>query len=319
MQINSKKYFVSGATGSFGKTFIKTILNLKDTKKVVLFSRDELKQSELRKELSKYEPKLRFLIGDVRDKERVKDGISDCNIVVHAAALKQVDTCEYNPIETIKTNINGTCNIAKASIEQGVQKCILVSTDKAVNPINLYGSSKLAAEKVIISSNRIRGKMPTRFSVVRYGNVSYSRGSVLNKYKELLNNKNDYLPVTDSRMTRFAIDLGYAVKFVKSCIDMMQGNEIFIPKIKAYRITDIVKALNKKVKIVGIRPGEKLNETLISKEELYHSKEFKNYFIISDKFKNDKLVKKFNQGYVSNLENNFLNINDIKKNILKNV
>ena len=304
-----KKYFITGATGSFGQNFIKKIIKNPNTKKVVIFSRDELKQYELSKNLKKYQKKTRFLIGDVRNRTRIEEAIADCNIVVHAAALKQVDTCENNPEEAINTNVYGSINVIKAALKKNVEKCILISTDKAVNPINLYGSTKLTAEKMFISSNLTSGGKKTKFSVIRYGNVSFSRGSVLVLYKELINKKLKQLPLTDPEMTRFCISLDKAVTFVDNCIDKMKGNEIFIPKSKSYRVIDIIKAANKTPKIIGIRGGEKVHETLISKEEMPKIKEYNDHFVLNNKLKNNN--RKYKNGYVSNLKGNFMTLNEI--------
>ena len=273
-----------------------------------------MKQLDLKKKLAKYSKKLRFLIGDVRDLERVKEAISDCEVVIHAAALKQVDTCEYNPLESIKTNIIGTDNIIKACLSLNVKKSLLISTDKAVNPINLYGACKLSAEKIFIAANNIKGKNKTKFSVVRYGNVSYSRGSVLELFLNLKKNYNEkFLPLTNEKMTRFAISIEDATLFVYKCIQIMKSSEVFVPKLKAYKVIDIIKCLNKKYKIIGIRPGEKIHETLISKDELAKTIFKKSYFVILPSYRKNNLSKKFNDGYKSNIEGNFLGQNELKR------
>lgn len=300
-----KKIFLTGGTGTFGNGFTKYLLNKNTTKKIVIYSRDELKQSEMRKKFSKYNNRLRFLIGDIRDKERVKNCMADCDTVVHAAALKRLEVCEENPTEAIKTNIKGSENIIYSSLENSyVKKILLVSTDKAVNPINFYGSTKLSAEKIFLSANNMKGPRKKMFSVVRYGNVINSRGSVIPYFLKLYESKTRKLPLTDKRMTRFVINLEQALEFVFNSIKMMKGNEIFVPKLPSIRIIDIIKALNCLPKILGKGKGEKLHEVLISSEEKYYAREFNKYFIINSNFKNIKKNKYHD--YDSGNNNDFL-------------
>jgi len=280
--INNKIVLITGGTGSFGRKILDTLLKKYKCKKVIIFSRDELKQSELKEiyPIQKYK-NLRYFIGDVRDQARLDVAFKNVDIVIHAAALKQVNTAEYNPIEVIKTNINGTENVVKAAANCGVKKLIALSTDKAVNPVNLYGATKLAAERLVISANNYFGhKNSTQFSVVRYGNVVGSRGSVVKIFQKLINSKAKYLPITDINMTRFWMTLDESVKFVLDSLNLMTGGEIFIPKIPSIKIIDLAKAMsNKKIKIVGLRPGEKLTEVLCSADESHLLIEFKKYFV----------------------------------------
>jgi UDP-N-acetylglucosamine 4,6-dehydratase/5-epimerase len=312
--MQEKSFFISGGTGSFGSNFVSLLLKRKkNIKKIVIFSRDEVKQLALKKKFIRYQKKLRFLIGDVRDFERVKEAISDCEVVVHTAALKQVDTCEYNPLESIKTNIIGTDNIIKACLSLNVKKSVLISTDKAVNPLNLYGACKLSAEKLFIAANNIKGKKETKFSVIRYGNVSYSRGSVLELFQSLKKKNEKFLPLTHDKMTRFAISIDDATMFVYKCIQMMKSCEVFVPKLKSYKVVDIIKCMGLKYKIIGIRPGEKIHETLISKEEVKKTTSKNSFYIISPNYKKNNLSYKYSEGYSSNIEGNFLNQRELKK------
>ena len=257
---------VTGGTGSFGKKFIETMLKEYHPAKLIVFSRDELKQHEMR--VAGFDhPSLRYFIGDVRDVERLRRAMHGVDIVVHAAALKQVPACEYNPMEAIKTNILGSSNVVEAALDAGVKKVLALSTDKAVNPVNLYGATKLAAEKLIIQSNSYAGGMATRFSCVRYGNVVGSRGSVVPIF--LQQRSSGKLTITDERMTRFWLTLDQGVRFVIRCIEKMHGGEVFVPKIPSMKIIDLAKAIAPgcKLEVVGIRPGEKLHEVLISEDE----------------------------------------------------
>ncbi len=266
MDWNNKVVLVTGGTGSFGKKFIKIMLEEYHPAKIIVYSRDELKQHEMR--TSGYDdPSIRYFIGDVRDRERLMRALYGVDIVVHAAALKQVPACEYNPMEAIKTNILGSSNVADAAIENNVEKVLALSTDKAVNPINLYGATKLAAEKLLIQSNAYAGGRKTRISCTRYGNVVGSRGSVVPLF--LKQRENGHLTITDERMTRFWISLEQGVRFVIRCIEQMQGGEVFVPKIPSMRMLDLAKAMapEAEIEIIGIRPGEKLHESLISEDE----------------------------------------------------
>ncbi len=276
--LNGKTILVTGGTGSFGKHFIQTALQQHAFKKLIVFSRDELKQFEMQKVIS--DPRIRFFIGDVRDPERLHRAFYGVDIVVHAAALKQVPTCEYNPIEAVKTNILGAQNIINAAIDHGVKKVIALSTDKAANPINLYGATKLCSDKLFIAGNAYAGDSPTKFSIVRYGNVIGSRGSVIPVFQEQA--KNGVLTITDPKMTRFWITLDQGVRFVLDCLNIMHGGELFIPKIPSMNIMDLAKAITAhcKFKHTGIRPGEKLHEVLLPKGEACRALEFKNMFIV---------------------------------------
>tara|TARA_B110000483_G_C18141855_1_gene521796 strand:+ start:111 stop:1169 length:1059 start_codon:yes stop_codon:yes gene_type:complete len=286
--INNKNILITGATGSFGNQFIKVLLHSFSAKKIIIFSRDEYKQWLMESELKSLKvskkklASLRFFIGDVRDYDRLNLALKDVDIVIHAAALKQVIPAEYNPSEYINTNINGAQNLIKACLENNVEKVVALSTDKAANPINLYGATKLASDKLFVAANNIVGKSKVRFSTVRYGNVVASRGSVIPFFKNLVLEKSTYLPVTDDRMTRFWITLNEAVDFVLSSLLRMQGGEIFVPKIPSVKILDLAKAIgpNLKIKITGIRPGEKLHELLCPKDDYYHTIEFKDHFVI---------------------------------------
>jgi len=281
---NNKNIFITGGTGSFGKAFVKKVLENYKPRKLVVFSRDELKQFEMMQEFPKEKfPNLRFLLGDVRDGYRLKIALRNIDIVVHAAAQKHVEASEYNPQECIKTNIQGAQNLVYACIENKVGKVIALSTDKAVNPINLYGATKLVSDKLFISANIISGNQKTIFSVVRYGNVLNSRGSVIPFFKKLLSEKKKYLPLTSKEMTRFIISLDDGVEFVLDCFSKMYGGEIFVPKIPSIKILDLIKALNKniKIKVIGVKPGEKLYEVLCPKDESDQIIEFKNFYVIT--------------------------------------
>jgi UDP-N-acetylglucosamine 4,6-dehydratase len=270
---------VTGGTGSFGKKFIETMLAEYHPAKLIVFSRDELKQHEMR--VAGFDhPTLRYFIGDVRDVERLRRAMHGVDIVVHAAALKQVPACEYNPMEAIKTNILGSSNVVEASLDASVKKVLALSTDKAVNPINLYGATKLAAEKLIIQSNSYAGGMATRFSCVRYGNVVGSRGSVVPIF--LQQRLSGSLTITDERMSRFWLTLEQGVHFVIRCIEKMHGGEVFVPKIPSMKIIDLAKAIapGASLNVMGIRPGEKLHEVLISEDESRSAVEMEDMFVV---------------------------------------
>ena len=276
---DDKVILITGGTGSFGKKFIQTLLKEHKPAKVIIYSRDELKQHEMR-QTGFDSPLLRYFIGDVRDRARLERAFHGVDIVVHAAALKQVPVCEYNPQEAIKTNITGTSNVIEAAIDMGVKRVLALSTDKAVNPINLYGATKLAAEKLVVQSNAYAGSGVTRLSCVRYGNVVGSRGSVVPVFIE--QRKKGKITITDERMTRFWITLDQGVHFVMNCIEQMQGGEVFVPKIPSMKITDLAKAVapEAKVNMVGIRPGEKLHEVLISEDEARTTVELEKMYVV---------------------------------------
>lgn len=277
---NGKNILITGGTGSFGKKFIRILLERYKPNKVIVYSRDELKQFEMGQVYS--DRCMRYFIGDVRDKERLLLAMKGVDYVVHAAALKQVPAAEYNPMECIKTNIIGAQNVIDACIANDVEKVIALSTDKAANPINLYGATKLASDKLFTAANNIVGAGRTRFSIVRYGNVVGSRGSVVPFFKGLLARGAAELPITDERMTRFWLKLEDGVEFVLKNFRRMQGGEIFIPKIPSMRILDLVKAIapDSRIKIVGIRPGEKLHEVMCPSDLYYETVEFPDHFVI---------------------------------------
>ena len=277
---NNKNILITGGTGSFGKKFIRILLEKYKPNKVIVYSRDELKQFEMGQVYN--DPCMRYFIGDVRDRDRLMLAMKGVDYVVHAAALKQVPAAEYNPMECIKTNIMGAQNVIDACIANNVEKVIALSTDKAANPINLYGATKLASDKLFTAANNIVGQGRTRFSVVRYGNVVGSRGSVVPFFKGLLERGATELPVTDERMTRFWLKLEDGVEFVLKNFQRMQGGEIFIPKIPSMRILDLAKAIapEAKIKIIGIRPGEKLHEVMCPSDLYYETVEFADHFVI---------------------------------------
>jgi UDP-N-acetylglucosamine 4,6-dehydratase/5-epimerase len=279
MEWRDKVVMITGGTGSFGKKFTRIMLDEYQPLKVIIFSRDELKQHEMR--MAGFDhPDLRYFIGDVRDVERLRRAMHGVDIVVHAAALKQVPACEYNPMEAIKTNILGSSNVIEAALDAGVEKVMALSTDKAVNPINLYGTTKLAAEKLFVQSNAYAAGTSTRFSCVRYGNVVGSRGSVIPVFVQ--QRKNGKLTVTDERMTRFWLTLEQGVHFVIRCISQMWGGEVFVPKIPSTRIIDLARAIapQAELEVVGIRPGEKLHEVLISDDEARSTVEVEDMYVV---------------------------------------
>ena len=316
-----KTYFISGGTGSFGKELSSILLKNKLTKKIIIFSRDEFKQDQMKKLniFKKNEKIMRYFIGDVRDKNRISQAMSEnkIDIVIHAAALKQVHTTEYNPFETIKTNILGAQNIIESSLENNIKKVVALSTDKACSPINLYGATKLASDKLFTAANLFKGGKKTILSVVRYGNVLGSRGSVVPIFLTQNESKSPFT-ITDKNMTRFNITLAQAIKFVIQCINKMKGGEIFVPKIPSYKILDLVKAVNDKktIKYIGLRPGEKIHEEMISTTDAINSKEFKDYFIIYPSYTKINNKKKISN-YSSNKNKHFLSIKEIRR-LIKN-
>lgn len=323
---------ITGGTGSFGSFLIEYLLKTNQASKIIIFSRDELKQHDLKEKLSKkYNlKKLRFFLGDVRDYNRLKEATKNVDTIIHAAALKQVPAAEYNPMECIKTNILGAQNVVAAALENKVLKILALSTDKAVNPINLYGATKLCSDKLIISGNNIKGSAKSIFSVVRYGNVFNSRGSVFSAFKYQNENMNSF-SITDKDMTRFNISLENSVKFVLSKLKIMKGGEIFIPKLDTIKITDLAKAINpkKKIKIIGIRPGEKIHEVLCPEDDAQNLIEFKDFFVSTPSISFQKKINYINYGklkgkkvkknfqYDSKSNNKYLSISQIKS-IIKN-
>ena len=325
---DNKTILITGGTGSFGKYCLNYLLSKFSPKKVIIFSRDELKQYEMSNDVNLIQNKnIRFFIGDVRDFERLLFAFNEVDYVIHAAALKQVPTAEYNPMECIKTNIHGAENVIKASLQCNVKKVIALSTDKAANPINLYGATKLASDKLFVAANNI-SYSNTQFSVVRYGNVVGSRGSIIPYFKKLIKDKSKFLPITDKRMTRFWITLDQGVKFVIKSFERMYGGEIFIPKIPSVKIIDIAMAMapDMKVKLVGIRPGEKIHEIMCPSDDSHLTLEFDNHYVMMPtiRFHNrhnnftpnqiGEVGKKVKQGFEYNSGNNkhFLTIKELK-------
>jgi UDP-N-acetylglucosamine 4,6-dehydratase len=297
--LNQQSILVTGGTGSFGKKFIETVLkDFPQVKRIVVYSRDELKQFEMQQEFPTEKfPQIRFFIGDVRDKERLARALEGINVVIHAAALKQVPAAEYNPFEAIKTNIMGAQNLVEAAIDKGVQRVVALSTDKAAAPINLYGATKLASDKLFVAANNYKGKHDIKFSVVRYGNVMGSRGSVIPFF--LSKKKGGVLPITDERMTRFNITLREGVRLVLYALENMWGGEIFVPKIPSYRILDVAKAVapDCKTEIIGIRPGEKIHEEMITETDALNTLEFEKYFVILPSFQPSWSINEFRKKF----------------------
>ncbi|WP_278347401.1 UDP-N-acetylglucosamine 4,6-dehydratase (inverting) [Helicobacter pullorum] len=278
---NGKNILITGGTGSFGKQYTKTLLERYKPQKIVIFSRDELKQYEMAQVYN--QPCMRYFLGDIRDESRLKEATNGIDYIIHAAALKQVPAAEYNPTECIKTNIYGAQNVIAAALANGVEKVIALSTDKAANPINLYGATKLASDKLFVAANNMAGSRKTRFSVVRYGNVIGSRGSVVPFFKKLIKEGAREIPITDIEMTRFMITLQQGVDFVLKNFERMKGGETFIPKIPSMKIIDVANALapNLPHKIIGIRPGEKIHETMCPSDDSHITYEFEDYFVIA--------------------------------------
>lgn len=320
MNWKDKVVLVTGGTGSFGKKFIEVMLREYKPAKLIVFSRDEQKQYEMR-QVGFDHPSLRYFIGDVRDYQRLRRAFEGVNYVVHAAALKQVPACEYNPMEAVKTNILGSSNVIDAALDANVKRVIALSTDKAVNPINLYGATKLAAEKLFIQSNAYAGGRETRFACVRYGNVVGSRGSVVPMF--LRQRENGIISITDERMTRFWISLEQGVHFVVRCLEQMQGGEVFVPKIPSMKVIDLAKAIapNATINFIGIRPGEKLHEVLISEDEARTVVELKDMYVVqpAEAFwfgrawaeQGKPIADEFR--YASNTNKDWLSVEQIKK------
>ncbi len=328
--LNGKSILITGGTGSFGHRYVSTLLDRYDLKRLVIYSRDELKQYDMelkfKQDKSYNSDIMRFFIGDVRDGERLKEAMRDIDVVIHAAALKQVPAAEYNPMECIKTNIHGAENVIQSALANNVDRVIALSTDKAANPINLYGATKLASDKLFVAANNMSGGR-TKFSVVRYGNVVGSRGSVVPFFNKTINEGGSYLPVTHKEMTRFWITLQEGVNFVLKNMERMQGGEIFVPKIPSVRITDLANAMSKDlpIKIVGIRPGEKLHEIMCPADDSHLTIEFEDHYVIMPSIsfftrKNDftsnsigEVGKVVEQGmeYNSGTNPNFLTLDEI--------
>jgi UDP-N-acetylglucosamine 4,6-dehydratase len=285
-QFDNKSVVVTGGTGSFGRRFIKNLLARSKVRRVVIYSRDEFKQYEMQQEFRESASTLRFFIGDVRDAQRLSLATRETDIIVHSAALKHVPAAEYNPFECIRTNIIGAENVVHAALNNGVDKVLALSTDKAANPINLYGATKLASDKIFVAANNLSGSIGTRFSVVRYGNVVGSRGSVIPFFRQLIAGGTDHLPITDERMTRFWITLQQGVDFVASAMAMMRGGEIFVPKIPSMRMTDLAACMAPELPLreIGIRPGEKLHEVMVTDDDSRMTLELPDRYIIEPAF-----------------------------------
>ncbi len=316
---------ITGGTGTFGKAFAKTILSKhKNITKIIIYSRDEFKQFEMAQlPPFKNNQKMRYFVGDVRDKERLMRAFEGVDIVVHAAALKQIPSCEYNPFEAIKTNVNGAQNVIDAAIDRGVKKVVALSTDKACQPINLYGATKLCSDKLFIAGNAYAGAKETRFSVVRYGNVMGSRGSVVPYFQQLVSSGAKFLPITDKRMTRFWLQLEEAVELVTYALEDMVGGELYVKKIPSIKMVDLASAIapNLGIKEIGIRPGEKIHEMMISSDDAHHTLEFPTHYIIQPSFtwwteRNNHIKgKSVKEGFEYHSGNNthFLSVSEINK------
>jgi UDP-N-acetylglucosamine 4,6-dehydratase len=307
--LKGKSVLVTGGTGSFGKNFVQRLMKDDAVSKIIVFSRDELKQFEMQSSL--HSSKLRYFLGDVRDYQRLKQATTGVDVIVHAAAIKQIAAAEYNPMEAIKTNILGAENIVNVAIENNVSKVIALSTDKAANPANLYGATKLCSDKLMVAGNILAGKQNVRFSVVRYGNVLGSRGSVIPFFKEQI--KNGYLPITDINMTRFWLTIDEGVQFVLDSLSRMHGGEIFVPKIPSFKVVDVATVISPDtpIKIIGIRPGEKLHEVMITEDDSDYTLEFKDYYAILPSFlinssAYNSIGSKVPKGFSFNSENNKL-------------
>jgi len=321
--LNNKSILVTGGTGSFGHAFTRYVLENYDPKKIIIYSRDEFKQFQMKTAFQEYAGKMRFFIGDVRDRERLARALEGVDYVIHAAALKQVTTCEYNPAEAIKTNINGAQNVIDACLDKGVKKVVALSTDKAVNPVNLYGGTKLVSDKLFIAANAYAGNKEISFSIVRYGNVAGSRGSVIPVYHNIIKNGGMQLPVTDHRMTRYWISLNQGVELVIKALEEARGGETFISKIPSFRITDLAQAMRPGCEMpeTGIREGEKLHEIMVTEEDAPYTYEYDNHFIIypqmiwSDTKRTIPSGKKVAEGfsYSSDLNTWWLTVDQIKE------
>ena len=323
LSLDGQSIMITGGTGSFGQHFVQTVLERYKPKKLIIYSRDELKQYEMAQRFTGAPAeRLRYFLGDVRDYGRLKLAMREVDVVIHAAALKQVPAAEYNPMECIRTNVDGAENVVNAALENGIKKVVALSTDKAANPINLYGASKLASDKIFIAANNLSGSIGTRFSVVRYGNVACSRGSVIPFFQRLAREKAKSIPITDPRMTRFWITLQQGVDFVLSSMEIMHGGEIFVPRIPSMTITDLAKAIAPGIphETVGIRPGEKLHEIMVPVDDGRHTLELKDRFIIEPAFATwtrepHKQAAKVKEGffYASDSNDEWLDANGLKE------
>lgn len=321
--LNNKTILITGGTGSFGHHFVDYVLEHYQPKKIIIYSRDEFKQFNMQNEYKKYDKYLRFFIGDVRDKERLARALNGVDYVIHAAALKQVPACEYNPIEAIKTNINGACNVIDACLDKGIKKVVALSTDKSVSPANLYGSTKMVSDKLFAAANAYSGAEGTKFAVVRYGNVAGSRGSVIPFFQNIIDQGGRELPITDYRMTRFWISLEEGVKLVIKALAESRGGETFISKIPSFKITDLAQAMLPGCEMpeIGIREGEKLHECMVPAEDSSHTYEYDSHYIIYPNYNwwnQDKLIpggKKVEPGFVydSGTNKEWLSVEDIQR------
>ena len=321
--LNNKTILITGGTGSFGHHFVNYVLEHYQPKKIIIYSRDEFKQFNMQNEYKKFDKFLRFFIGDVRDKERLARALNGVDYVIHAAALKQVPACEYNPIEAIKTNINGACNVIDACLDKGIKKVIALSTDKSVSPVNLYGSTKMVSDKLFAAANAYSGADGTKFAVVRYGNVAGSRGSVIPFFQNIIDQGGRELPITDYRMTRFWISLEEGVKLVIKALEESRGGETFISKIPSFKITDLAQAMLPGCEMpeIGIREGEKLHECMVPMEDSPHTYEYDSHYIIYPNYNwwnQDKLIpggQKVEPGFVydSGTNKEWLTVEDIQR------
>ena len=328
MLLDGKTILITGGTGSFGKCFTRYVMEHSNPKKVIIYSRDEFKQWMMENEFKEYADKLRFFIGDVRDQERLRRAFEGVDYVIHAAALKQVPACEYNPNEAIKTNIHGAMNIIEAALDTNVKKVVALSTDKAVNPVNLYGGTKLVSDKLFIAANAYVGNKDINFSIVRYGNVAGSRGSIIPFFRKLIADGQTELPITDLRMTRFWISLEQGVQLVIKALEEAKGGETFISKIPSFKITDLAEAMlpGCGIKEIGIRPGEKLHEIMVTPEESFTTYEYEKHFIVypqmtwNNKQQPDMSGHKVAEGFSYSSDNNteWLSVEQIRE-LLKTV
>ena len=322
MLLDDKVILVTGGTGSFGKCFTRYVMEHYAPKKVIIYSRDEFKQWMMQEEFKQYADRLRFFIGDVRDLERMRRAFDGVDYVVHAAALKQVPACEYNPNEAIKTNIHGAMNVIEAALDTGVKKVVALSTDKAVNPVNLYGGTKLVSDKLFIAANAYVGSKDLNFSIVRYGNVAGSRGSIIPVFRNVIQNGGRKLPITDPRMTRFWISLSQGVQLVIKALEEAKGGETFISKIPSFKVTDLAEAMlpGCEIEVIGIRPGEKLHEVMVTPEDSFNTYEYEKHFIVypqmtwNNKQQPDRSGKKVEEGfsYSSGSNTEWLSVEDIR-------
>lgn len=323
MLLDDKTILITGGTGSFGKCFTKYVMEHYSPRKVIIYSRDEFKQWMMENEFKQYKDRLRFFIGDVRDLERLRRAFDGVDYVVHAAALKQVPACEYNPNEAIKTNIHGAMNVIEAALDTNVKKVVALSTDKAVNPVNLYGGTKLVSDKLFVAANAYVGSKDLNFSIVRYGNVAGSRGSIIPLFNSIIENGGTELPITDLRMTRFWISLEQGVELVIKALEEAKGGETFISKIPSFKITDLAEAMlpGCKIKEIGIRPGEKLHEIMVTPEDSGTTYEYEKHFIVypqmtwNNKQQPDLSGKKVEEGFSYSSGNNteWLSVEDIRR------